>query len=125
MADKSYGIQNLSYRDRTRTEDYNLVRVKGKSTYEFPVNGPECTYAFPSIFTEMTCTESTQLLDTDRYTQQEFDNLVEDLKYDTLEKIDNTVVEVDLREKAEADLVGTIDLFGTKIMINKVVNEEE
>lgn len=53
MADKAYGIQNLSYNDASREEDYNLVKVQGKSTFTFPKNGPVCTYMFPSTLTSI------------------------------------------------------------------------
>lgn len=117
---KSYGIENLSFRDDSRTADYNLVRVQGSTTFNFPINGPECTYAFPSVLTEMSCTESMEMYENDRYTKQEIDNLIQDIEIEATDRLNKKKVNVKDKSQVTADMVGTIDLFGTILHVNKV-----
>lgn len=59
MAKKSYGIENLSFNDYTRNEDYILIRnASNVGIVNFPVDMPECNYMFPSELTELICDKS-------------------------------------------------------------------
>lgn len=92
MANKSYGIENLAFRDPTRNEDYLLTRVQGAPSFNMPANMAECSYAFPSELTEMICTDTLRERDNDTYTQTEVDNKFEDLVLDVKQTISKAVI---------------------------------
>lgn len=84
MVKKSYAVMNLSYRDETRTDDYLLERVEGKSTFNIPINMEETQFMYASELTELICQDTLRELETDRYTQQEIDQMLQDLRFDIL-----------------------------------------
>lgn len=80
MAVKSYGIENMSFRDSSRAQDYLLVRIPGAEEYHIPVNMAETSYMFPSELTEIICKDNLIERELDRYTAEEIENLAEDMK---------------------------------------------
>ena len=58
MAKKSYGIENLSYQDQERVNDYMLENSSGSSKFNMPTNISESSYMFPSQLTEFICVDT-------------------------------------------------------------------
>lgn len=84
MAKKAYSVMNLAYRDETRTDDYLLERVQGSSTFNMPPGMGDTHFMYAGELTQMICTDVLRELETDRYTQQEIDNKLQDLKLEIL-----------------------------------------
>lgn len=85
MARKTYAVMNLSYRDNSRTDDYLLEKVSHESKFFMPANMDEeiqCMY--PSELTELICQDTLREIETERYTCQEIDNMLEDLRLEIM-----------------------------------------
>lgn len=89
MAKTNYAVMNLSYRDNTRTDDYLLERVQGSPTFFMPANMDEELHCmFPSELTELICQDTLRELETDRYTSQEIDNMLQDLRFEIMHLVE-------------------------------------
>ena len=109
MANKSFAVMNMAYRDVTRESDYLLERVQGKPTFNIPVNMKETQYMYASVPTEMICQDTLRELENDQYTQQEIDLKIQDLQLDIERHINDMIA------------IGTQDEIDVK---HKPVNEE-
>ena len=58
MADKTYAVMNMSYRDETRTEDYLLTKTANEKRLNIPVNIPEYGIMYPDELTTVICTDT-------------------------------------------------------------------
>lgn len=82
---KSFAVMNLAYRDKTRTDDYLLERVQGRnSMFSIPLDMQEFQYMYASDLTELICQDALREQETDKYTKQELDNILQDLRFEIL-----------------------------------------
>ena len=66
MAKKTYAILNLSYKDRTKQEDYLLEAVDGKSSFNIPINMGDTQYMYPSELSAFICQDALRSLETSK-----------------------------------------------------------
>lgn len=118
---KSYGIENLSYRDESRKSDYLLTRTSGSSTFHMPVDMDECGFIYPSELTELICTDALPEREQDKYTQQEIDKKVEDLKYDVEEYIKDA--QITFKDKG-SDIDPDMKILNAEHLFASMVNNE-
>ena len=91
MPKKSYGLENVSYRDTERTEDYLLVREPSASTFNFPKNVHPYSYMFPAFKAEFYATETLEERTLAKYTKGEVDDLIQDFTIDVTDFINGNV----------------------------------
>ena len=121
MATKSCGLENVSFREPTRTDDYLLTRVSGSSTFNIPITMEETSYMFPSELTELICTDTLAERENDTYSQTEIDNKIEDLEKDVEQYAkDATVSIVDKPSDIDPNML----LLNSEHLIFSTVNNE-
>lgn len=116
--DKSFAVENLSYRDDTREDDFLLKRVQtGNNKFYYPKNGPEFTYSVPSVMTQITCTESIEEINADMYTEVEISNMLEDIEMDSLTRVNNKAI---VTNNKDTNYIASLEIGDNRLIINKV-----
>lgn len=87
----SYAIMNIAYRDKSRENDYLLSRVYGKAKFFLPVNMPESQFMFPSEPTEFVHKDFLKERELDQYTQEEFENKLQDFTIEVNQHIEDNI----------------------------------
>lgn len=118
MAVKSYGIENMSFRDKTRDKDYLLTRIPGAEEFHIPVNMEETSYMFPSELTEIICKDNLIERTLDRYTAGQIENLAEDLKIEVQNYIKKAATQ--FVDEAPKDDDGTLLLNADSLVFTKL-----